>query len=333
MDYMKFIDSKDIRDFNKDTYFSMAEIAVIISHSNHTTIEEKIEAIKQLIAEHSREELDDVSRICNGGCIKLNPTIGFAGELRNYLEALEETLIYHASNWFKKPLFIASFMEIEYNNALHGAWNSEVYFDNYDAAYNYLVNYKKEEYLEDSSLKDVKTSACIKVYELSVPDMQYDSAMFFYNDAMELCQVQIPSFVCPFQFKDAFYVHVPSPFHVGDVVKWNSPFYKTCYGVIDHEPYSRQEDKALEFGDGTDIQEAIVQYYPPEIVCNINPDKMIERPCFWGWGHIPYLEIERCCADELPEDQKCLLDWNVDNVCSKEGLCNNSRKSPQAVPG
>ena len=47
-DFLRFIDSPDIREFNKDTNFTPAEQAVLISLSDKTTVEEKIEALQYL---------------------------------------------------------------------------------------------------------------------------------------------------------------------------------------------------------------------------------------------------------------------------------------------
>lgn len=47
-DFLKFIDSPDIREFNKDTVFALAEQAVLVSISYKTTVKEKIEALQYL---------------------------------------------------------------------------------------------------------------------------------------------------------------------------------------------------------------------------------------------------------------------------------------------
>ena len=94
---------------------------------------------------------------------------------------------------------------------------------------------------------------------------------------------------------------------------WNSVFYKPMYGVITHNPITREQDNALRYGDGTDIQEALDMYFPPEVICNIVPENVICTPEFWGWDHIPYLELETCKPEEIPVDLKPLLQWKKRN--------------------
>lgn len=203
-------------------------------------------------------------------------------------------------------------MEVDFNQKFSSPWYGEVYFETYDDAYLYLKQ-QKEEYFTDENLKSVKTSARIKVVELSSPDRQYDARMFMFDNEMDLCYISLPSCVQQFSIDEAFYVHVPSPFKEGMVVKWNSTFYKPVYGVITHNPITREQDNALKYGDGTDIQESLDMYFTPEVICNIDSENIISTPGFWGWEHIPYLELETCKLEEIPEDLKPLLQWKKRN--------------------
>ena len=308
-EYLKFIDSKDIREFNKDTLFSPAEIAALVTKSRKTTVAEKAEALRSLIQNYGTQ-LDDTSRMLEN---EFEPDTSFCYELTKYLTALDDTLQNKGMNWFKKPLYIAGFAEIDYNSFADGrdAWGDTIYFDNYDAAYDYLVGEKKY-YLDDDQLKNLKTSARIEVLDLSDPEEQYDSGRFLFNNALEMCAVDIPGRVYEYSsFEEIFYVHVPSPFHTGDIVKWNSPFYLPEYGVIDHEPESRETDICLklEMGDGSDIQESLDIYCPPKLICEADQDDLVERRGFWCYDHIPYLELEKCSPEEIPEELYELFHW------------------------
>jgi hypothetical protein len=296
--YINFIDSKDIREFNQNTYFFPAELAVIVTTSNHTTLEDKINAIKQLLKEYG-PELNDISRLSNGGCLKLNPEIGFEGELKNHLAALEDAFCNKGENWFGKTLYIASFMEIDFNIRYSHPWDNNAYFESFDAAYSYLVK-EKEEYLSDDDLKDVRTSACIKVLDLTDPEKQHDFGLFLFDNKMQLCDVCVPKCIYDFEFDAAFYIHVPSPFSKGTLVKWNSTFYKPEYGVVCNDPITREEDRALEYGDGSDIIESIDMYIPSRIY---------EDEGYWSWDHLPYLELEKCEPEDVPEELQPLLSW------------------------
>ena len=52
---LDFIDSKSIRDYNKDTEFSPAEQAILISKSRKTTVEEKVNALKELLQAYGKK--------------------------------------------------------------------------------------------------------------------------------------------------------------------------------------------------------------------------------------------------------------------------------------
>lgn len=53
---LDFIDSKSIRDFNKDTQFSPVEQAILIAESERRTIEEKLNAWKEILHAYSEEK-------------------------------------------------------------------------------------------------------------------------------------------------------------------------------------------------------------------------------------------------------------------------------------
>lgn len=55
-DFLQFIDSPDIREYNRDTYFTPAEWAVLIGMSCSRTMEEKLEALQYLL-----EHFDDAA--------------------------------------------------------------------------------------------------------------------------------------------------------------------------------------------------------------------------------------------------------------------------------
>lgn len=55
MDYIDFIDSKDIRDFNRETLFSPAELSILVITSMHTSVDMKINALNNLIDVHGTE--------------------------------------------------------------------------------------------------------------------------------------------------------------------------------------------------------------------------------------------------------------------------------------
>ena len=57
---LDFIDSKDIREYNKNTHFTPMEQAVLIHYSQGTTIDEKLSAWRELLAAHREEEFEQL---------------------------------------------------------------------------------------------------------------------------------------------------------------------------------------------------------------------------------------------------------------------------------
>lgn len=307
MKYIDFIDSECIREFNRKYDFSPAELAVLVMNSMHTTVEMKIEALCSLLDEYSTR-LNDISHLSNNGSMYFDDDRKFQDELNKYVEKLQKAIDNKGRNWFKKPLYIASFMEIDFNEMYSYPWDNEVYFDSFDDAYMYLQK-QKNEYMEDEDLRNVKTSARIKVVDLDSPERQYDMGLFMFNNELELCYIYLPGSEQDLRIDEIFYVHIPSPFKEGDIVKWNSPFYKPVYGVITHNALGREEDRALKYGEWSDVEELLDIYYPPEIISNIDSDNIISTPGFWGWDHLPFLELEKCELSDIPEELKTLSSW------------------------
>ena len=52
LNILDFIDSEDIREYNKDTLFSPTQKALLIGHSKKQTIEKKIKAMDRLLLEY-----------------------------------------------------------------------------------------------------------------------------------------------------------------------------------------------------------------------------------------------------------------------------------------
>lgn len=64
---LDFIDSPDIREYNKNTRFTPAEQAILIGQSEETTVEEKLSAWQELVDVYSTEEFQVESIRINRG--------------------------------------------------------------------------------------------------------------------------------------------------------------------------------------------------------------------------------------------------------------------------
>ena len=279
---LDFIDSKSIRDLNKNTKFSPSEQAILISKSEKRTIEEKISALAEIIHTYSEKEFqfeyqDD--RIINFKKIIINTIRSWEDVLRGRKDS---------SDGYIYAVYLA---EKDFNDSMH---DDRLYFTSYEGAFEYLKK-EKQHYLDDEDLRDCITMGMIQRIKLNKTDWNYIDNFYFDND-LRLVTL-IPSFhstaiyqggrLCdPYPWDD-YAMFIPAPFKVGDIVKVESPFYKTAYGVFPYE-WKRPERK---------------DWYSFEMSLDMYDNT---SKTFWSTDDTNILEIEYCSDEELPEDEKIL---------------------------
>lgn len=279
---LDFIDSKSIRDFNKTTKFSPSEQAILISKSEKRTIEEKISALAEIIHTYSEKEFqfeyqDD--QIINFKKIIINTIRSWEAVLKGRKDS-SEGYIY--------AVYLA---EKDFNDSMH---DDRLYFTSYEGAFEYLKK-EKQHYLDDEDLRDCITMGMIQRIKLNKTDWNYIDNFYFDND-LRLVTL-IPSFhstaiyrggrLCdPYPWCD-YAMFIPVPFKAGDIVKVESPFYKTAYGVFPYE-WKRPERK---------------DWYSFEMSLDMYDNT---SKTFWSTDDTNILEIEYCPDEELPEDEKIL---------------------------
>ena len=124
---LDFIDSEDIREHNKDTFFSPIQKAILISRSQRQSIENKIKAMESLLIEHMDWDfpyIDDVD----------NRKISFREVVSKRLEDWKEVLEMRYDN--KDAVYISRLSEVEYLSTDDG---NPRFFSNYSKAYESLV--------------------------------------------------------------------------------------------------------------------------------------------------------------------------------------------------
>lgn len=84
-DLLQFIDSQDIREYNKDTCFTPAEWAVLISKSLKRTVEEKIDALQYLVDHYTDSEFKEET---------IWPEYCGKGDLSSFREVVIETIVH-----------------------------------------------------------------------------------------------------------------------------------------------------------------------------------------------------------------------------------------------
>ena len=247
---LKFIDSPDIREFNKDTAFTPAEQAILIANSCMTTIEEKMDALQYLLDHYSEEEFIAGNYIDNDHLSKetsiKNAIVRTLKDWEGALEARYDNAGY---------VYAACFRDKECNR--DDTYDS-CFFTTYEKAYEYLVA-EKQTYLEKDSLRDIKVYGEIYRIALDGPKNGFtDGDRYHFDNKMRLVSV----YGDPDRFwpggdypalLDDYQMYVPVPFKPGDIVKVDNPFYETDYGVISHEMILPERKKLISLRTSLDV--------------------------------------------------------------------------------
>ena len=277
LNILDFIDSEDIREYNKDTLFSPTQKALLIGHSKKQTIEKKIKAMDRLLLEY----LDWDFPYIDADDKKQSFRKVITEEVKEWKEVLEKRY----DN--REAVYISRLSEVEFLSSDEG---NPRFFSNYAKAYESLVIAKKR-YLDDLDLKDVQTLGEIIRITVDAGNASYgcDERHYLFDTDMRLIDVyrKCHEDNCLVNGMDAYRCYIPVPFKAGDIVKCVSSYHETYYGVF---PYDWEEPKNKY---GISMYASLDTYYAKEKLFEITDDTLV-------------LELSKCKHDELPEDQRIL---------------------------
>ncbi len=276
-----FLDSLDIREFNHDTKFTPAEQAVLIARSQKQTVYEKINALYGLTENYTEEEFQKAAGQIQGPYYEQE--ISLRDAVLKTIRIWEETLQDRADN--DGAVYTVCLCEKDYENV------SEImqhrFFSSFEKAYENL-QFQKEEYLRDEYLHDVETCGIIYRFHLDSMDVSYAPyESYRYDNDLRLIEVNktVP-LDDGFDTIDTYEVFVPLPFHAGDIVKVESPFRKTYYGVWFRE-WKKLDNGFFDMVASIDVYDS-------------------ERGKFAYTDDTDILKVSYCSEEELPEREKCL---------------------------
>ncbi len=277
LNILDFIDSDDIREYNKNTKFSPFQQAVLIDRCRSQSVEKRIEALEWLlkrfsIEEFSYKELEDGKR-------SLKEIV--ENTVRLWKDGLNDRYDNH------KVIYEACFDEVDYTDREDGIGKL---FSTYGKAHDYILQ-RKQHYLADEDLKDCRTVASIRRLELDGEiDVSYEkNGEYLFDSNMQMVYVsrmEEDTFLNP-EYLSAYSFYLPLPFKAGDIVRYTSPFHKTYYGVFPCS-WEKPRDK---YGFSL--------YISLDTYCS-------EDKWFDVAYDVPVLELSRCGEAELPEDQRIL---------------------------
>lgn len=284
-DFLRFIDSPDIREYNKNTHFTPAEQAVLISKSKNTTVLEKLSALKYLTKNYSDEEFDSNNiwfenkqdeECCNFKTVVLRT-----------MEIWEDIL--RDTNKNEGVVYVANLQEKGY---LRNDLQDYEFFTCYEKAYENLLE-QKQHYLESEYLKRVETFG--KIFRIPLdawPERCSSGDEYLFDNKMELVEVKCAdmriqiddNYLC---LADSAEMFLPLPFQPGDIVKVESPFWGTYYGVFAHKWEKREYSWGINMMVSLDIWDDNIKEF------DFTDDTDI-------------LGLSYCPDEELPESQKVL---------------------------
>ncbi len=288
-DFLKFIDSPDIREYNKETQFTPAEWAVLVMAGYGCTVEEKIDALQYLVDHYNEDEFGEES-------INISPPTypPYNTSMRMWDVVINTIRIWGDAlrDRYKDDNAVYAAQLIE-----KGYPREELYeytfFTSYEKAYSYLEA-EKQEYLDDEDLRGVKTYGEIRrigvnndagsdIYifdnELRMVDIGVDTSRILCENG------ELLGLLDTFVYK----VHVPLPFKKGDIIKVESFFGEAYYGVFSCDWERPQKKEWINMWVSLDIY-----------------DEVWERFDFTDGTGDGILNYISCSEEQLPENQKVL---------------------------
>lgn len=285
-DFLSFIDSADIREYNRDTYFTPAEWAVLVSKSFGRTVEEKIEALQYLADHYTAAEFK--AETVHADSYALGYSESFLDVVIETIRAWKEALAARFET--EGTIFMAGLFEQEYSMQ-EDDWQ---YFSGFETAWTYLLQ-AKQEYLEDEQLKNVKTYAWIKRIRLDHGDRSVGESYLFDHE-MRMVDVGIDEekfFAGKEKIALAYdyLVYVPLPFEEGDIVRVDFPHMAVHYGVFSCE-WKKPE-----------VPQQIRMWVSLDIYREEDRDFDYTDNCpYYDW----ILGFSRCPDEELPKSEQTL---------------------------
>lgn len=273
---LDFIDSKEIREYNCTTKFTPIEQAVLIFHSERTTVDEKMAAWQELFDTYSEEEFEWTRYGKRRFDDKSNKQI-LADAITVYENALNQRSV------VGKVIFEASFYECDCPKSKY-----PVFFSSYKDAFLYIED-KKKHYLEDEDLRKCQTKAKISLKNLGTHDSE--DTIFYFDNEMRMTNIA-PGRKCyepDLYWIGELFVYVPLPFKKGDIIRSILPG-RIEYGILDSTLDEEYFARAMEHGDWSDMEVSIYSYEPDEGIG------------YFDYARMEPLHYEKCPDEELPED-------------------------------
>lgn len=232
-DYLKFIDSAQVREYNKDTRFTPAEWSLIVAGSMTTTVEEKLEALQYLLENYTEQDFAEESVNVGPGHSVYQSYLPCKENVRETVWIWEETLAdrYDSTG----SVFAAGYGEKE------KSWLRETgkyrFFPNYEKAYMYLREIREERRKRENFRKEEMFG---EIYRLKAGEEEDWDGYIFDGDLRmvevlpdgDRCHRADGSYISLLDEPEEYNVFVPLPFKKGDIIKVEDNRTLPYYGVM-----------------------------------------------------------------------------------------------------
>lgn len=296
-DILIFIDSPDIAEYNTNTMFTPAEMAILICLSKRQTLKSKLEALEDLATAFSEKEfaIGNIvhSIILDQKIVSLKPAVEH--KIQVWRQALQKRFDMHHA------MFAAKLSECGFH---HEEIGEVSFFDSYEKAYQFLKD-EIERYEMDEDLSQIPLYAQIYRLKVNNPVGRAYSELYWLNRDLEITDIwedtahyyKEDGSVMP-DIAKHFYVFVPLPFKHGSLIKNVSPYERTVYGFIQKDYDARDWDIRFEhgYGDASDMMLTLDHYDEHRGIWDETMD-------------IDILSLQSCTDEEHIQFQKSINAW------------------------
>ncbi len=274
MDYLEFIDSAQVRAYNRYHTFTPMEQAVIVYHSKLQPLQRKLEAWKMLLDRYTEEDFDAAgSRMLygKGGYRMVSDLVkGYEAALQKMDEPTE--------------MFFAIGLRMEDDPWLCG----RSFHVDFDQAYRQLP--KMRERYEETSRTDPFRA---EIWRFDPCQSDRNDMTCEYNTDLELIDISRAECDPAKQSMDQLFMLPRLPFRKGDMLKTIATA-KPSYGVLQQDVDVMHYADVWEDGDRRDMALEVTSYE------DTLEGYRFEQQSFGFW------QVERCDPEDLPEEYRNL---------------------------
>lgn len=232
-DLLKFINSLQVREYNRETYFTPAEWAVIAANSITVTVEEKLDALQYLTEHYEEEDFAKESVNVGLGHAVYHSHLPSREDVRETMRIWKETL----EDRYKGDGFVYAAGYEEKERYWPGQIEGYRFFPDYEKAFMYLKEMRDKK-RESRSFRKEDFFGEIERFK---PGSRKDQDAYIFDGNLRMVELfpnvdrwnrEDGDYINCLNDPEAYQVLVSLPFKKGDVIKVESDRTMPFYGVM-----------------------------------------------------------------------------------------------------